>query len=97
MSATYEERKSVFEDIKLLQKPEQEELFRILRKTKETYFENSNGILFDLSTLSEDGFQNIKEYLRFCFKTRQEHEERLKELESIRIQNEKYVEKDSKN
>lgn len=98
MSNTYEARKKVFEDIKLLQRPEQEELFRIIRKTKETYSENSNGIFFDLSTISEDAFQQIHEYLCFCFKTRQEHEERLKELEIIRIQNENYVdEDDSKN
>jgi hypothetical protein len=97
MSTSYDERKKTFEDIKLLQQPEQEELFRIIRKTKEIYSENSNGIFFDLSTISEDGFQHIKEYLSFCFKTRQEHEERLKELESIRIQNKNYVEEESKN
>lgn len=97
MAVSYDERKKIFEDIKLLQLPEQEELFRIIRKTKETYSENSNGIFFDLSTISEEGFQNIKEYLQFCFKTRQEHEERLKELETIRIQNENYVDDESKN
>jgi hypothetical protein len=94
MSSTYEVRKKIFEDIKLLQRPEQEELFRIIRKTKETYSENSNGIFFDLSTVSEESFQQINEYLSFCFKTRQEHEERLQELENIRIQNENYVDED---
>jgi hypothetical protein len=96
MAISYEERKKMFEDIKLLQLPEQEELFRIIRKTKETYSENSNGIFFDLSTVSEDGFLHIKEYLQFCFKTRQEHEERLKELETIRIQNKQYVDEEWK-
>jgi hypothetical protein len=99
MSTSYDDRKKIYEDIKLLQRPEQEELFRILRKTKENYSENSNGIFFDLSMISEESFQYIKEYLSFCFKTRQEHEERLKELEIIRIQNENYVEdeEESKN
>jgi len=98
MSNTYDARKKIFEDIKLLQRPEQEELFRIIRKTKETYSENSNGIFFDLSTISEEAFQQIDEYLSFCFKTRQDHEERLKELENIRIQNENYIdEEESKN
>jgi hypothetical protein len=95
MSTSYEVRKKVFEDIKLLQKPEQEELFRIIRKSKEIYSENSNGIFFDLSLLSDETFQQIQEYLSFCFKTRQEHEERLKELEIIRIQNENYVDEDT--
>ena len=97
MSTHYEERKKIFETMKVLVKPEQEEIYRIIRKSKENYTENSNGIFFDLSTISEDGFQHIKEYLSFCFKTRQEHEERLKELETIRIQNETYVKEESKN
>lgn len=91
MTSTYEEKKRVFEDIKLLATPEQEELFRILRRRKESYTENSNGIFFDLTLLSEEAFQDIREYLHFCFQTRQEHERRLREMETIRIQNEHYV------
>lgn len=90
----YEERKKVFEHLKILVKPEQEEVFRIIRKTKEPFTENSNGVLFDLSTISDEAFNCIKEYINFCLKTRQEHESRLKELETIRIQNENYVDED---
>lgn len=92
MATTYEERKKVFETMKLLVKPEQEEIFRIIRKNKENYTENSNGIFFDLSVLMDNTFLQISEYLNFCLKTRQEHESRLKELETIRIQNESYTE-----
>jgi dsDNA-specific endonuclease/ATPase MutS2 len=92
---SYEERKKIFESLKVLVKPEQEEIFRIIRKTRENYTENSNGIFFDLSTISEEGFIQIKEYLQFCLKTRQEDAERLKELETIRIHNENYVDQDS--
>jgi hypothetical protein len=94
MASSYEERKKLFEHIKVLVKPEQEEIFRIIRKTKENYTENSNGIFFDLATVSDDAFNQIKEYLDFCLKTRQEDAERLKELETIRIQNENYVDED---
>ncbi len=96
MSSTisYEERKQLFENIKMLVKPEQEEIFRIIRKTKETYTENSNGIFFDLSIVSNETFQNIKEYIDFCLKTRKEDADRLKELEIIRQQNENYVEEE---
>jgi len=80
--------------MKILVKPEQEEIFRILRKTRETYTENSNGIFFDLASVSNETFSNIKEYIEFCLKNRQEHEARLKELETIRIQNENYVDED---
>ncbi len=75
----------------MLVRPEQEEIFRIIRRGKENYTENSNGIFFDLCNISDISFFQIKEYLNFCFKTRQEHETRLKELETIRIQNECYT------
>jgi Bromodomain extra-terminal - transcription regulation len=87
---SYEDRKKIFDTIHALVKPEQEEIFRIVRKLKVTYSENSNGIFFDLSTLSDDAFQQIKEYIQFCLTTRREHENRLKDLETIRIQNEQY-------
>jgi dsDNA-specific endonuclease/ATPase MutS2 len=87
---SYDERKRVFDTMRLLVKPEQEEVFRIIRKMKENYTENSNGIFFDLNMISDETFDQIKEYLRFCLKTREEHEDRLKELETIRIQNEAY-------
>lgn len=89
-SIHYEELKTVFDNIKLLVKPEQEEVFRIIKKNKENYTENSNGIFFDLSSLSYSSFMDIKEYLNFCLRTRQEHESRLKELEDIRIQNQTF-------
>ncbi len=94
MATTYEERKKVFENLKVLVKPEQEEVFRIIRKTKENYTENSNGIFFDLSLISDETFNQIKEYLDFCLKTRQDDAVRLKELETIRIQNENYVDEE---
>ncbi len=94
MTTVYDERKKVFENIKGLVKTEQEEIFRIIRKTKENYTENSNGIFFDLSIVSDDTFNQIKEYIAFCLKTRQEDADRLKDLEIIRIQNENYINED---
>jgi hypothetical protein len=95
MSITYDERKQIFENLKGLVNSEYEEVYRIIKKTKETYTENSNGIFFDLTTISDEAFLNIKEYINYCLKTRQEHESRLKELETIRIQNENYVDEDT--
>ena len=91
---SYEDRKNLFENLKTLVKPEQEEIFRIIRRTKENFTENSNGIFFDLANISDEAFTQIKEYIGFCIKNRQEHEARLKELETIRIQNENYVDED---
>jgi len=90
MCSNYDERKTIFGYIKLLVESEQEDLFRIIRKSKENYTENSNGIFFDLSIVSDDTFSQIKEYINYCLKIRQEDSERLKELEAIRLQNEQY-------
>lgn len=95
MSTHYEERKKIFETMRVLVKPEQEEIYRIIRKSKESYTENSNGIFFDLALISDNTFLQIKEYLNFCLKTRQEMDNRLKELEIIRIQNENYTDDES--
>ena len=91
MPYSYEERRNIFEHIKVLVDSEQQEIFRIIRKTKENYTENSNGIFFDLATISESTFVQINEYLNFCLKTRQEDILRLNELETIRIQNANYT------
>lgn len=88
---THEDRKKVFDAIKTLVKPEQESIFRIIRKTKESYTENSNGIFFDLSTISDETFIQVKDYLNFCTKTRQEHECRVKELETLRSENQQHL------
>lgn len=91
---TYDQRKQMFESMKVLVKPEQEEVFRILRKMKEQYTENSNGIFFDLTLLSDSTIQQIQEYIDFCLKTRHEMDVRLKEMETIRSQQESYVDTD---
>ena len=82
----YEERRVMFETIKSLVKPEQEEIFRIIHRLKVPYSENSNGIFFDLTALSQEAYSNLKEYIHFCLQTRQDHETRLKDMEAIRTQ-----------
>lgn len=72
--------------MKILVKSEQEEIYRIIRKSKETYTENSNGIFFDLASISEQSYSQIKEYMDYCIKTRQEMDTREKEMENIRSQ-----------
>ncbi len=95
MMSSYDERKKIFDTLSQLVKPEYEEIFRILRKYKEIYTENSNGVFFDLSSISEVTFNHIKSYLNFCIKTRQEHERRLKELNDIRMEQHIVLEPDT--
>ena len=90
-AATHDERKKIFDAIKTLVKPEQESIFRIIRKSKETYTENSNGIFFDLSTISNTTFLEIKDYLHFCSTTRQEHDCRMKTIENLRSENQQLL------
>jgi len=87
----YDTRKELFDTMKVLVAPEQEEIFRIIHRLKVPYSENSNGIFFDLSTLSDEAFSQIKEYIDFCLRTRQEHENRLKDMEDIRTQYKNYA------
>jgi len=88
----YQVRKYIADHIKSLVPSEYEEIFRIIRKNKESFSENCNGIFFDLSSVAPETLDKIKEYIDFCLKTRQEHETRLKNLETIRIYNETYKE-----
>lgn len=83
-SISYEDRKKIFDTLKLLVSTEQEEVYKIIRKYKETYTENYNGIFFDLNTISDEAFIKIKEYIDFCLDNRHNHEARLKELDNLR-------------
>ena len=93
MADDYEQRKEFCKDIHTLSRSELEEIYRILRREGGVFSENSNGIFFDLSSISDASFDQIQTYLHFCLTTRQEHENRLKDLESIRMQNETYQDK----
>ena len=83
----YDERKRVYDNIKLLVKPEQENIFKIIKLGRESYSENSNGIFFDLTTITSETFEKIKEYLEFCLSNRRDDALRLRELEQIRKEN----------
>ena len=87
----YEERKVFFEQLKILVKSEYEEVFRILKKYNESYTENSNGIFFDVTTVKDDTFGQLKEYMQFCLENRRIEEGRAKELASLSAETNKYL------
>lgn len=78
----YEQRKTFLEDLKILNKVEKEELYRILKKNFVPLSENSNGIFFDVSRLDKETFTQLVSFMEFCKKNRQEFESR--EQEQIR-------------
>jgi hypothetical protein len=82
----YEIRKQFLDNLKILNKSEKEEIFRILTSTKSGYTENSNGIFFDVSKLSKETFDQMVQFLEFCKKNREEflnREEEEKKAQDI--------------
>lgn len=82
----YDTRKQLLEDLKILNKLEQEEVYRIVKTSNSMYTENSNGIFFDISKLSTSVFEQIVVFINFCkqnrenFQTREEEEKRAHEI-----------------
>ena len=87
----YEERKTLFEHLKILVKSEYEEIFRILKKYNESYTENSNGIFFDINLLKEETFGQLKEYMQFCLENRRLEEGRSKQLANLSAETNQYL------
>ena len=78
-STEYDERKKFLDDIKLLSKPEMEELYRILKKSKAEHSENSNGVFFDLCKLPAEVFEEMLKFMQFAQKTRDDFSAREEE------------------
>lgn len=80
----YERRKKLLDNIRLFTRPEQEEVFRILKKNQETVSENSNGLFFDLVVLKSSTIEELEAWKIFCLKNRESFEQRSKELEALK-------------
>ena len=82
----YDIRKQLLEDLKILNKQEQEEIFRIIKLSNSIFSENSNGIFFDISKLNNTALEQILIFIKFCkqnrenFTSREEEEKRAQEI-----------------
>jgi hypothetical protein len=83
VSTDYDTRKKLFEEIKKMNRTEQEELYRILKTCNEEVSENKNGIFFDLMNLQGITIEKIQEWISFCSKNKIQFEIREKELEKL--------------
>lgn len=83
MPQSYEDRKRLHENLRHLVKSEHEQIFRILKKYNETYTENSNGIFFDITTISEDTFQDMLKFMEFCLENRRQEQSRIHEMAEL--------------
>jgi hypothetical protein len=78
-SAEYDERKKFLDDVKGLSRAEMEELYRIIKKAKAEYSENSNGVFFDLCKLPAEVFGEMLKFMQFAQKTRDDFTAREEE------------------
>ena len=72
----YEQRKHFLEDLKTISKTESIKIFEVLRKNNVEYSENSNGIFFDLVSLSKPAFEDLQVYMEFCRTVRKDQASR---------------------
>jgi hypothetical protein len=82
---SYEKRKQLFENLKMLVASEYEEFYRILKRNNEQYTENSNGIFFDVMNLKDETFAEMEKFMEFCLKVRSDESLRLKEMNDLRV------------
>jgi hypothetical protein len=80
----YEILKEETDDSKTLEKEEYHEIFRILKKNSVEYSENSNGIFFDINTVSDEILDKLVTFMELCKTQRSEEKKRNAEMESIR-------------
>jgi hypothetical protein len=80
----YEERKACLEEIKQLSKEQYEALYMVLKQNQIPHTENSNGIFFDLTSLPQQQFTKIKQFLQLCSKQNLSEQERTMELQILR-------------
>lgn len=78
MTDDYEQRKEFCKEINLLSRPEQEEVYRILKREGGEYSENSNGIFFDVEVLPASVFNALWKFLQFCKSNAEDLNERSK-------------------
>lgn len=83
----YDERKTFLDDLKLLTKDEYEEIYRILKRNQVELSENSNGIFFDMLTLTSETFNEIKVFMELCKNQRKDESMRVKEMDNLRDEN----------
>jgi hypothetical protein len=87
----YEKRRSLFENLKILVKAEYEEVFRILKRNKEDWTENSNGIFFDMAAIKDVTLENLSEYMTFCLENRKAEERRATQLATLGTELHQYL------
>jgi hypothetical protein len=83
MSVIVDKRRAIHESLKHLVKSEYEQIFRILKKHNGQYMENSNGIFFDIMTLSEEALDDMLHFIDYCNEIRRQEQTRISEMTEL--------------
>jgi hypothetical protein len=70
----YENRKNFLDKLKNLSKTEHEHIFKLLKDNSANFSENSNGVFFDISTVSNELYAKLEAYMNFCTEVNKEQE-----------------------
>jgi hypothetical protein len=83
-ASQYEQRKQLLEDLKILDKSEYEEVYRLIHRDGVEYTENSNGVFFDLTLVAQDTFTKLVQFMELCKTQRKNEAVRVQELNTLR-------------
>lgn len=83
MSNIVDKRRTIHDSLKHLVKSEYEQIFRILKKHNGQYMENSNGIFFDIMSLSEEALNDMLHFIEFCNEIRRQEQTRISEMTEL--------------
>jgi hypothetical protein len=82
-----ERKKQFLEELKTLTQDQYGEMFRIIKRNEVEYSENSNGIFFDLNSITDPVFEKLCQFMDLCKTQRQDDDERSKEIDELRHEN----------
>lgn len=74
------EKKKICNMIKTLSKTEHDEIFKLLQYNSYTYTQNNNGIFMNFSTISDEDFNKVKDFVLFCYDNKESLDEYDKKM-----------------
>ena len=82
-SKEYEKRRYFLDSLKKLHASEYGDIVRILKQEGVTYSENTNGIFFDVSKISQKAFNALEKFMNFVNMNRKELADREKAINKL--------------
>lgn len=80
VTVTYDRRKKLAEELKVLSKDQYEEVYRIIKRAGAPYSENSNGVFFDLNVVADDIVLQLADFIQLVRLQEAEEKRRLEDL-----------------